>query len=265
MGRLLGVRPIAIIISKNRTDHTAAFRETEPLLPSASSPAVASVADTLFVALLDGKPVFVTHPARVGGRVTDADPQPCTVVSEGRRLQFRATTAGNPDGDDPTGDFDSDDPAGDDEDGLAGGPDVVTTVEPTGLVHAERGRQRVTNGGSTRKTVKVCHDDDGRRVTTEIGAHDDRVFQALERWITHDYRRREHRPQKPELSDEETETPVALYSVGDGMDVGMLLNVDPDGLGEIPASLSAKGLVDVEGDPGLTAMGGTAVSERLGG
>jgi len=230
------------------------------------------VADTLFAALLDGKPVLVTHPARVGGRVTDADPQPCTVVSEGRRLQFRATVAGDPDGDDPTGDPggddptedpDSDDPAGDDEDDPASGPDVVTTVEPTGLVHAERGRQRVADGGSTRKAVKVRHDDDGRRVTTEIGARDGRVFQVLERRITHDYRRREERLQELELSDEETETLVALYSAGDGMDVGMLLDVDPDGLGEILESLSAKGLVDVEDDPGLTAMGETAVSERL--
>jgi helix-turn-helix protein len=201
------------------------------------------VADTLFAALLDGKPVLVTHPARVGGRVTDADPEPCTVVSEGRRLRFRATTAS--------------DAANDD------GSTVVTTVEPTGLVHAERGRQRVADGGSTRKAVKVRHDDDGRRVTTEIGARDDRVFQVLERRITHDYRRREERLQELELSDEETETLVALYSAGDEMDVGMLLDVDPDGLGEILESLSAKGLVDVENDPGLTAMGETAVSERL--
>jgi helix-turn-helix protein len=140
---------------------------------------------------------------------------------------------------------------------------VVTTVEPTGLVHAERGRQRVADSGSTRKAVKVRHDDDGRRVTTEIGARDDRVFQVLERRITHDYRRREERLQELELSDEETETLVALYSAGDGMDVGMLLDVDPDGLGEILESLSAKGLVDMEDDPGLTAMGETAVSERL--
>ena len=211
------------------------------------------VADTLFAALLDGETVLVTHPARVGGRVTDADPRPCTVVPEGRRLRFCATTAG--DGDDPAGESDGNDPAGD--------PDVVTTVEPTGLVHAERGRQRVADGGSTRKAVKVRHDDDGQRVTTEIGARDDRVFQVLERRITHDYRRREQRLQELELSDEETETLVALYSAGGEMDVEMLLDVDPEGLGAILESLSAKGLVDTDDDPGLTAMGETAVSERL--
>jgi helix-turn-helix protein len=229
------------------------------------------VADTLFAALLDGETVLVTHPARVGGRVTDADPRPCTVIPEGRRLRFCATTAG--DGDDPAGESDGNDLAGEsDGNDLAGesdgndpvgDPDVVTTVEPTGLVHAERGRQRVADGGSTRKAVKVRHDDDGRRVTTEIGARDDRLFQVLERRITHDYRRREERLQELELSDEETETLVALYSAGDEMDVEMLLDVDPDGLGEILESLSAKGLVDTGDDPGLTAMGETAVSERL--
>lgn len=191
-------------------------------------------ADALFEALLAGETVLVTHPARVGGRVTDERPRSCTVVPEGRRLVFRA-------------------------DG-----ETVTTVEPRELIHAERGRQRVADGGGTRKAVKVRHRDDGDPVTTEFGAETDRLFRVLERRITHDYRRREERLRDLDLSDEETETLVALYSAGDEVDVGMLLDVDPDGLGRILESLADAGLVDLTGEaPGLTAMGETAVSERL--
>ena len=191
-------------------------------------------ADALFEALLAGETVLVTHPARVGGRVTDERPRSCTVVPEGRRLVFRA-------------------------DG-----ETVTTVEPRELIHAERGRQRIADGGGTRKAVKVRHRDGGDPVTTEFGAETDRLFRVLERRITHDYRRREERLRELDLSDEETETLVALYSAGDEVDVGMLLDVDPDGLGRILESLADAGLVDLAGEaPGLTAMGETAVSERL--
>lgn len=190
-------------------------------------------ADALFEALLADETVLVTHPARIGGRVTDERPRPCTVVPEGRRLAFHAD--GEP----------------------------VTTIHPTELVHAERGRQRVADGGATRKAVKVRHHDGGDTVTTEFGAADDRLFRVLERRITHDYRRREERLRELDLSEAETETLVALYSAGDEMDVGMLLDVDPEGVGQILESLSARGLVDVEDDPGLTAMGETVVSERL--
>jgi helix-turn-helix protein len=193
------------------------------------------VADALFEHLLDGETVLVTHPSRVGGRVTDSEPRRCTISVDGRRLSFR-------------------------DDG-----ETVSSVEPSSLLHTERGRQTVADG-TTVKAVKIRHDaaDSDDVVTTEVSAPDDRVFRVLERRVTHDYRRRERRLRELDLSEEEKETLVALYSVGDDVTPEMLLDVDPDGLGQLLESLADRGLVDLEGDdPGLTAMGETAVVEKL--
>ncbi|MEZ3115314.1 CheF family chemotaxis protein [Halobaculum sp. MBLA0147] len=248
-------------------------------------------ATEVFATLLDGTRATVTHPAKEGGRVTTALPRPCEVSVEGRRIAFHEIRPAEDDEPElPEVDADADvdrellaklgtdDDESEEEDlspveRVAGLPDreltvadePLATVEPTSLVHVERGRQTVGDG--MRDAVKVAHyadDIDETPITTEISAATERTYRLLKRRLTHEYRRRERRIEALELSEEEKEALVALYTVGDGVDPGMLVDVDPDGVGDVLTTLEEKGLVKTAGDDaGLSALGETAVNEKL--
>lgn len=246
-------------------------------------------ATEVFATLLDGTRATVTHPAKEGGRVTTALPRPCEVSVEGRRIAFheiRPVEDDEPELPDVDADADVDrellaklgtDDESEEElspvERVAGLPEreltvadePLTTVEPTSLVHVERGRQTVGDG--MRDAVKVAHyadDIDETPITTEISAATERTYRLLKRRLTHEYRRRERRIEALELSEEEKEALVALYTVGDGVDPGMLVDVDPDGVGDVLTTLEEKGLVKTAGDDaGLSALGETAVNEKL--
>lgn len=247
-------------------------------------------ATEVFATLLDGTRATVTHPAKEGGRVTTALPRPCEVSVEGRRIAFHEIRPAEDDEPelpdvDPDADVDrellaklgTDDDEDDEElspvERVAGLPEreltvadePLATVEPTSLVHVERGRQTVGDG--MRDAVKVAHyadDIDETPITTEISAATERTYRLLKRRLTHEYRRRERRIEALELSEEEKEALVALYTVGDDVDPGMLVDVDPDGVGDVLTTLEEKGLVKTAGDDaGLSALGETAVNEKL--
>lgn len=184
--------------------------------------------------LLDGNQVTVTHPARKGGRVTDAEAEDFTLSVDSRQIKFKS------------------------------GAGAEFRIRLSDLIHIERGKQAVRGVTHKALLVRHCTTDDGEPVTTEISAATDREFKLLERYLMRDYERRKKKLQQISLSDAEKEILVAMYSLGSAMDVSMVMDISSEKLTKLVNSLKGHGLVQDNGDGNeLTGMGQMVVSDKV--
>ena len=184
----------------------------------------------LFKAIINGTDALVTHPARVGGRVTDASVSPMTVGIQPGTVHFS--------GEDP---FD---------------------LEVSTVIHFERFTREVR--GSERSVLSVRHAPDMEVVTTEITLPTERSMNILGRFLRIEYAQLKDEYEKAELGDRETEALVGLYSgAGDASLAGML-GMESNQVTMLLNGLVEKGFVE-EGDTGmeLTSLGKLAVSSNL--
>lgn len=177
----------------------------------------------------------VTHPARVGGRVTDESATPGMLYLDRERVRL------TPIGSDST----------------------LVSIALADVLHVERTRQDV--GGDRQPALAIQQFVDGEAVTSLVGSNSVRTLALFERFVRRDYRERLASARSLSIPDPEKEVLVALYSAGDRVDLTSVFRRDDARLEEIVAALESKGLVTAEAlaETELTAKGRLVVSDRL--
>lgn len=180
----------------------------------------------LFKAQLSGSQAKIKHPARVGGRVTDSTFRPA-------KLRIRPGVVR----------FVSSDPV---------------TVNLANVTYFEKARREVGT------VVAVRHADEGQSVTSEFALENDRKLNLLGRYLRLEYSELAQAAEEVDVSEDEVEALVAIYSGGRSGDLAGMLGVDSSRVTMLLNDLREKGLVD-EGEKGLslTAQGQLLVSDRI--
>ncbi|MFB6151984.1 MAG: CheF family chemotaxis protein, partial [Haloarculaceae archaeon] len=177
----------------------------------------------------------VTHPAQVGGRVTDESATPGMLYLDCARVRF------TPIGSDAT----------------------MVAIALDEVLHVERTRQRVGDG--RQPALAIQQFDEDRAVTTVVGSDSVRTLSLFERFVRRDYRERLREARSLSIPDREKEVLVALYSAGAGVDLTDVFARAEGELRELVESLRSKGLVTADdlSNTRLTAKGRLVVSDRL--
>jgi len=199
---------------------------------TADETAIAKFTTVLFKALLNGTPVTLKHPAKVGGRVLDT-------AFKGGILSLQSGGVV----------FDTDE-----------GP---VTIPLSSIVDFDRETRTVD--GTDRPVLVVSHMDNGEALTTLAATDSPRKLSILGRYLRQTYDRVLESLQQISLSEPETETLATLYSTGD-MDVSLtsVLEQNPETVKRILHALHQKGLIESgENNPVLTANGQIVVNQYL--
>jgi len=183
----------------------------------------------VFKALLHGTAVYAKHPARRGGRVTD---QPF----EGGKLA------------------------------LVPGELVVkgaasASIDLSTVSHFERVDRDVD--GSSRQLLSVRHMGEAGPITTELALSSGRKMNLLGRYIRLQYTHLKQELEGVDLTDEETEALVAIYSSGPDASLAAVLGVDASRITMLLNDLIEKELVTDDDGIELTSLGRAAVSEHI--
>jgi helix-turn-helix protein len=187
----------------------------------------------VFKTILTDTWMSVKHPARRGGRVTDAAFQPALLSVSGRGVRF-----------------DTDD-----------GAVRVDTAAVVGF-----GRQEQTVDGTDQVVLVVRHIADGSAVTTAAAADSTRTLSLLGRYLRRRYDELLAALSELSLSEPELEVLVTIYSTEEaGVAISDVLDVSSDRLSRILGSLHERSLVERAPDgPALTTMGRVVVNQYSG-
>lgn len=217
-------RDTVTIAYENDDGRTVVFLE-------AGSDEVKRFKTLLFKALLNKTSVFVKHPARIGGRVTDRSFGPASMVVDPGRVSFGETA------------------------------DPFTIELPT-VTHFEKIEREL--GGTKRPIISVRHVDGGQSVTSEIAMDSSRKMSVFGRYVRLEYSEAKSELSRIDVSDEEMETLVALYSHGDTMSVAKVLGKDTSRVTMLLNDLQRKGLLEEDASGmSVTTQGQMLVSKRI--
>ncbi|MFC7018239.1 MULTISPECIES: CheF family chemotaxis protein [Haloarcula] len=214
---------------------TVAYRERDKRLAvavAAGEDAIEKFVTVLYKAMLNGADVTLKHPAKVGGRVTDAG-------FKGGLLTLQTGAV----------EFDTDE-----------GP---VTIPLDSVIDFNREERAVD--GQRRPVLVVSHMDDGTALTTLAAVDSNRKLSLLGRYIRRVYQRVIDSLSQLSLSEAETEALATIYSTGD-MDVSLanVLDTEPNQVKRLLHSLHEKGLIESkDGGPVLTARGQIVVTHYL--
>ncbi len=183
----------------------------------------------VFKGLLNGSETHVKHPARRGGRVTDQSFESGTLFVSPGTVELRG--------------------------------DAATGIDISTVAHFERVERELN--GVTSPLLSVRHMGDTGSVTTELALDSGRKMNLLGRFIRMRYTLLKQELADVELSSEEVEALVAIYSGGPTANLATVLGVDANQLTMFLNNLLEKGLVRDEDGVHLTSMGRAAVSEHI--
>ncbi len=187
----------------------------------------------LFKALLNGTEMTVKHPARRGGRVTDADFFPGNLTVEPRRVTF----------------------ANDQQ---------SVSIDLANVTDFDRGTREI--GGSRRPVLVVSHMDAGQALLTLAATKSARKMSILGRYLRLEYADLMADLGDVELTDDKTEVLVALYSGADaaGVSLANVLDMEASQVTMLLNTLEEDDLV-ADGTDGteLTPKGQIVVSNHL--
>lgn len=187
--------------------------------------------NVLFRALLQGAAVRVKHPARIGGRYTDADAERASLRLGDRTVVFE-------------------------------GSDPLLRIDLSSVTHFEK-TDRTINGRS-RPALNVQYTTDGEAITAEVVMNSTRLMNLLGRFLRLEYSNLLQAVREMDLSEGEMEVLVAIYSSAGDADLAGVLGRDPSGLTMVLNSLEEKGLVtSSDGGTTLTSMGRLAVGDGI--
>jgi len=185
----------------------------------------------LFKAILNGTDMTVKHPARVGGRVTDAEFVPAKLFLKPGTVEFRRA-------------------------------DDTVDISLSTISDFDRLTREI--GGTDRPVLAVQHMPDGQSVTTLGAMQSARKMSILGRYLRLEYSELMSELEDVTLSEEQVETLVAIYSTGDGVSLASVLGMDGSQATMILNDLESEGLVARSGSgPKLTPKGRVVVSHHL--
>lgn len=184
-----------------------------------------------FKVILGDQTVIVKHPAKRGGRITDASDRKMKLGLKRGQLDLK-------------------------------GNNETVTIDLGGVI--DFGREQRDIGGKTRPTLSVDHTEGGTTLTTLITLPNGRKLNLLGRYVRLEYSDIMEDLQEIEVGEEEVETLVSLYSAGGSAELGMLVTGDINETRAIVDRLKDKELVE-DGEEGLslTAKGQVIVNKKI--
>lgn len=192
------------------------------------------LANEIFKLILSECPIFVTHPTRRGGRVTDKEPATGRLTVDDRSLSITSM-------DEQTEDF---------------------TIQLSDIMHIETDRQTIDD--AERWTLSIRHLQSDGAVESKIAARDDRQYKLLRQFAKREYRKRKQQLRELTLDEDEKEVLVALYTADSHMDISTIISQRAETLQTILNSLSEVGLVRTGTDgTELTGLGRVAVNKKI--
>lgn len=183
----------------------------------------------VFKGLLNGSTVYAKYPARRGGRVTDRPFESGGLFVSPGTVELRG--------------------------------DVDTEIDVSTVTHFERVERELN--GATRGTLSVRHMGDTGPITTELALDSGRKMNLLGRFIRLRYTLLKQELADVDLTSDEVEALVAIYSSGPDANLATVLGVDASRLTMFLNDLIEKGLVRDDDGVHLTSMGRAAVSEHI--
>lgn len=183
----------------------------------------------LFKTLLNGTDALVKHPARRGGRVTDATPTRARMALARGAVGFRTS-------------------------------DGTVEIDLDTVVDVDRADRSF---GSDHPVVQFRHLADGTATTTEAAIASGRLTNLLGRYVRTRYSDVQSELAEVGVSEEEEEVLVALYSAP-GVSLSSVVDFDPQRLTVVLRSLREKSLIaETDDDTELTVKGQMLASQRL--
>jgi helix-turn-helix protein len=196
----------------------------------------------LFRAVLDGSTTRLKHPAKIGGRVMDAETR-----RTGLRLDYESVA------------FPEEGSAGD----TAGDGDPFS-VDLASVVFFEVVEQ--TREGERQLVLSVQHVEDGQTVTSEISLSSRRKMNILGRYLRLIYHWIKSEVRDVDVSEGTLELLVGLYSTGPEADLASLLDLDEAELAAKLERLFEDNLITDDATPcELTPQGRLVVNEEIEG
>jgi len=185
----------------------------------------------LFKAVLNGTDATVKHPARVGGRVTDASFVPAKLYLKPGSVRLKRS--------DGTVDID------------------LSTV-------SEFDRSSREINGTKQPVLAVRHLDDGRASLSLAAMDSPRKMSILGRYLRLEYSDLMSDLEDVTLSEEQVELLVAIYSTGPSVSLANVVEMETSQLTMVLNDLKSDGLVvDADDGPKLTPKGRVVVSKHL--
>ena len=214
---------VTIAFRKGDRRHVAAVEADDDKIEKFST--------VLFKALLNGTTMTVKHPARLGGRVTDAAFHPAKLYLKPRRVRFK-------------------------------GPNSTFTVDLSTVTSFERSQREID--GRPREVLSVRHMQDGQAMTSLAAVDSGRKMSILGRYLRLEYSDIVADLKDISLSEDETELLVAVYSTGPEVSLAKVVDVEPTQVEMLLGDLRDKGLIaDGQAETELTAKGRIVVSDKL--
>jgi helix-turn-helix protein len=184
-----------------------------------------------FKTAVGGQTVIVTHPAKRGGRITDASDRKMKLKLKRGQLDLK-------------------------------GKEETVTIDLGGVI--DFGREQRDIGGKTRPTLSVDHSEAGTTLTTLITLPNSRKLNLLGRFVRLEYSEIMEDLEEIDVGEEEVETLVSLYSAGGSAELSMLVTGDINETRAIVDQLQEKELVeDNEDGLALTPKGQVIVNEKI--
>ncbi|MFB6301232.1 MAG: CheF family chemotaxis protein [Halobacteriales archaeon] len=186
----------------------------------------------LFKALLNGTEVRVEHPARRGGRVTDVDPRTAELFVRPEEVAFTKLTE----------------------------PFRIRLDSVSGFKRTERDLGKFPPA----LAITIQHFPEGTELTTNLVLPTARKLQLLGRYLRQRYDEVMDDVSEIELSDDEMETLVGLYSAPDDLHLSNVVDIDASRVSILLNRLQEKDLVTTTDDSMvLTGRGRILVSDRI--
>lgn len=184
----------------------------------------------LYKATLQGDVTRVKHPARKGGRLTSNEFQPARVFPKPRSVEFV--------GDDQSFEIDL---------------SIVTDISQVSR----------SIDGNDRSVLSVRHMTQDQAVTTEVHFGSVRKLNILARYLRLRYFQLLEQLENIDVSEEETEVLITLYSGGTPDLLPGMLDEDGAYVDELLERLEEKGLITDQSTADLSTWGQLVVSDRI--
>ncbi len=181
----------------------------------------------LFKVLLNGTNTLVKHPARKGGRVTDASVVPSKIDLEWEEIAFVNERGGR------------------------------VVIDLDNVIGVDRSKRDL--GGGTRPVVNFRHLDGNESVMTQAGIESSRKTNLLGRYVRMRYADIEEELQDISITEEEQEILLAVYSAP-GVSLSNVVDFNPQRLTMILRGLREKGLIAETRDETELTMKGKVVA-----
>lgn len=184
----------------------------------------------LYKATLQGRTANVKHPARKGGRIVDSPHREAKISLTPDAVEFR-------------------------------GEDIDFRIDLSLIIDISHMKRTIED--TTQPVLSVRHMVDQQAITSEVFHPSVRKLNILARYLRLRYFQLEDELRQLDVSDQEAETLVALYSGGEIGHLSGMLGVDEPTIRSLLEELETKELITDKSDPTLTPWGQLLVSDRI--